>query len=143
MKILTTNYITCAVRTCKSVPNSFPLHYKDAEVAREEVELNPAFLTNILPRIEWGALVQTAVELGFTTLPTEKPTLENMTDETLRDLHTLLIETQVMEGKLVCANCGHEYNIKEGIANFLLPTHLGLAPRGAATDMGVVVWSLV
>ena len=42
----------------------------------------------------------------------------------LRDLHKLLLETQVMEGKMVCANCGHEYRIKEGIANFLLPSHL-------------------
>lgn len=31
-----------------------------------------------------------------------------------------------MEGKLVCGSCGHEYNIKEGIANFLLPNHLGM-----------------
>lgn len=30
-----------------------------------------------------------------------------------------------MEGKLICGNCGHEYVIKEGIANFLLPSHLG------------------
>ena len=30
-----------------------------------------------------------------------------------------------MEGSLVCGNCGHEYSIKEGIANFLLPSHLG------------------
>lgn len=43
----------------------------------------------------------------------------------MRDLHTLLLETQVMEGKMVCGNCGHEYKIKEGIANFLLPNHLG------------------
>lgn len=41
-----------------------------------------------------------------------------------RDLHTLLMETQVVEGKLVCGNCGHEYRIKDGIANFLLPNHL-------------------
>lgn len=31
-----------------------------------------------------------------------------------------------MEGKLICGDCGHEYMIKEGIANFLLPSHLGL-----------------
>lgn len=43
----------------------------------------------------------------------------------LRDLHKLLMETHVVEGKLCCANCGHEYQIKEGIANFLLPSHLG------------------
>ncbi len=35
------------------------------------------------------------------------------------------METEVIEGNLVCRNCGHEYKIKEGIANFLLPNHLG------------------
>lgn len=50
----------------------------------------------------------------------------------MRDLHTLLLETQVVEGKMVCGNCGHEYKIKEGIANFLLPNHLGgWAGRGS------------
>lgn len=43
----------------------------------------------------------------------------------MRDLHTLLLETEIREGKMVCGNCGHEYKIKEGIANFLLPSHLG------------------
>ena len=43
----------------------------------------------------------------------------------MRDLHTLLLETEVREGKMVCGNCRHEYRIKEGIANFLLPSHLG------------------
>ena len=46
-------------------------------------------------------------------------------DPSMRDLHSLLLETEVMEGKLVCGHCGHEYRIKEGIANFLLPSHLG------------------
>jgi len=49
-------------------------------------------------------------------------------------------QTQVVEGKLVCGNCGHEYAIHQGIANFLLPGHLGisLAPSvwgGAVADM--------
>lgn len=38
---------------------------------------------------------------------------------------TDVLQTQIMEGKLVCGNCGHEYNIHQGIANFLLPNHLG------------------
>lgn len=37
------------------------------------------------------------------------------------------METHVTEGKLICGNCGHEYMIKDGIANFLLPSHLGLS----------------
>jgi len=68
-------------------------------------------------------------KLGFTDLNATPPTPEELKDpaneKLLKDLHTLLLETQVMEGKLVCGNCGHEYAIKEGIANFLLPNHLG------------------
>ena len=45
-------------------------------------------------------------------------------EQLLRDLHRLLLETQVKEGKMVCGNCGFEYKIKEGIPNFLLPSHL-------------------
>lgn len=50
---------------------------------------------------------------------------EAVHEKVMRDLHTLLLETEVREGKMVCGNCGHEYRIKEGIANFLLPSHLG------------------
>jgi multifunctional methyltransferase subunit TRM112 len=42
----------------------------------------------------------------------------------MSQLQTLLLETQISEGMLVCGNCGHEYRVKEGIANFLLPGHL-------------------
>lgn len=56
----------------------------------------------------------------------EAPTEEELqTNEALlKDLHTLLLETEIMEGKLVCGSCGFEYAVKEGIANFLLPNHL-------------------
>lgn len=50
--------------------------------------------------------------------------LDPKDEQVLRDLHRLLLETQVVEGKMVCGNCGFEYRIKEGIANFLLPSHL-------------------
>lgn len=49
---------------------------------------------------------------------------EEQAEEVLKKLHTLLIETSVQEGKLVCGNCGFEYPIKEGVGNFLLPGHL-------------------
>lgn len=55
-----------------------------------------------------------------------KPEGDALQDETtLKELHRLLLETQVTEGKLLCGNCGHEYVVKEGIPNFLLPSHLG------------------
>lgn len=76
------------------------------------------------------------LQLGFDDVPNLKPDF-SATDESearvylaeeqdiLRNLHTLLVATEVREGKMVCGKCGHEYKIKEGIANFLLPSHLG------------------
>lgn len=125
MKVLTANFISCAVKECKASPNSFPLHFHDAELESQELDFDPEFLRNILPRVDWQGLRITASELGFPQLPETKPEGERLEDEqVLRDLHRLLLETQVTEGKLKCGNCGHEYLIKEGIANFLLPSHL-------------------
>ena len=45
-------------------------------------------------------------------------------DKILKGLHALLLETEMVDGKLVCGSCGHEYEVKEGVGNFLLPAHL-------------------
>ena len=63
MKLLTVNFLTCAIKTCKSSPLSFPLHFKDAELEQSDIEFEPSFLRNILPRIEWEALKVTANEV--------------------------------------------------------------------------------
>lgn len=67
-----------------------------------------------------------ALQLGFPQLPPNPPTTEELQvdPKMLQELHTLLFETQISEGALVCGSCGHEYQIREGIANFLLPNHL-------------------
>lgn len=72
MKILTTNFLTCAVKTCKTSPASFPLHFKDATLERTEIEYNPLFLRNVLPRVNWDALTTTATELGLQALVPER-----------------------------------------------------------------------
>ncbi|KAL9044179.1 MAG: hypothetical protein Q9214_002664 [Letrouitia sp. 1 TL-2023] len=142
MKLLTVNFLTCAVKACKTSPKSFPLHFQDAELEQREVEYNPAFVQNILPRLDWEAIKTVATErhkqLGFPHISAAKPESssssnaadcspadEREREKTLRDLHALLLETEVREGKMVCGNCGHEYRIKDGIPNFLLPNHLG------------------
>ena len=162
MKLLTTNFLTCAVKACKSSSLSFPLHFRDATLERTEIDFNPLFMRNILPRVNWEALKTTSDELGLGAMvptqnpfeivaeqddrddheeqegmevdekadskekgPTEKQ--EGVTaddEEVLKKLHALLLETGVVEGKLVCGNCGFEYPIKEGVGNFLLPAHL-------------------
>ncbi|KAJ3952136.1 type I protein arginine N-methyltransferase Rmt1 [Colletotrichum tropicale] len=126
MKLLSLNFLTCAAKACKVSAASFPLHPKDAELVEDDIEVNPQLLLNVVPRLDWAALRTNATELGFPELPTEPPSAEQLQgdEKMLKDLHHLLMETQIMEGKLVCGNCGHEYAIREGIANFLLPSHL-------------------
>jgi multifunctional methyltransferase subunit TRM112 len=160
MKILTLNFLTCARKSCKPSPASFPLRPKDAELELVEADLNPVFLANMLPRLEWAALKTVWADLGLPAVADEVPAqgelwavgMEDKTADTAadtvaadtvmgmetgeggqreqepsrlaRDLHRLLLETTIQEGKLVCGNCGHEYAVKEGIANFLLPAHL-------------------
>jgi multifunctional methyltransferase subunit TRM112 len=195
MKLLTVNFLTCAVKSCKSslsfssITNNtscnsasdklspYPLHFRDAVLERTEINYNPRFIQNILLRVNWEALSITASELGLLALLPEKNPLDdprwsaqetaaadgqhdgnaishiespkgrdekmeveskvttqedmqldedrNEKDRVLRQLHTLLLETSVSEGKLACGKCGFEYPIKEGVGNFLLPAHLG------------------
>lgn len=63
MKVLSLNFLTCAVKTCKSRSDSYPLHPKDAELVQDDIELNEDFLVNLLPRIDWAALSTTATEV--------------------------------------------------------------------------------
>lgn len=71
MKVLTVNFLTCAIKACKSSPLSFPLHFKDAELEQLDIEYNPSFLQNMLPRIDWDALKVTASEVRhlFLSIP--------------------------------------------------------------------------
>ncbi|KAF2209916.1 hypothetical protein CERZMDRAFT_99974 [Cercospora zeae-maydis SCOH1-5] len=130
MKLLTMNFLTCARKTCKSSPAAFPLHPKEAELEQIELDMNPLFIKNMLPRLDWEAMKTLTQELGLPNLPAETPDAEALVDENeepsqiLKDLHLLLMETSIASGKLVCGNCGHEYAVKEGIANFLLPSHM-------------------
>jgi multifunctional methyltransferase subunit TRM112 len=162
MKLLTLNFLTCARKTCKKSPLSFPLHPKDAELEALDVDFNALLLRNLLPRLEWDALVTICNELGLPGLPALKPEVEDLIEtadapagdaghtgegeamdvegeggrgdtvvemegkpsKLAREMHRLLLETSLKEGKLVCAACEHAYEVKEGIANFLLPAHM-------------------
>jgi multifunctional methyltransferase subunit TRM112 len=128
MKFLTTNFVKCAVKTCQGSTEAFPLKYEECQLVQQEADYNPEFIVHILERLNWDAIIKVAGDLGNTTLPAMKP--ENLDpimeddQQILKDLHSLLIETQITEGKMVCNNCGHIYYIKNSIPNFLLPPHL-------------------
>ncbi|KAF8869775.1 hypothetical protein BD779DRAFT_1583632 [Infundibulicybe gibba] len=119
VRLITHNLLACHVKGCNS--NNFPLGFKDAQIELRESEFNPEFLRGFLPKLEWKALVDTARELGDTSLPLEQP--EMLDDDFLKALHHVLLEIHVEEGSMVCPNCQHVYPILNGIPNMLLAEH--------------------
>jgi multifunctional methyltransferase subunit TRM112 len=69
MKLLTLNFLTCAVKACKSSTASFPLHPKDCELVSDTIEANPKLVYNILPRLDWAALAIIASEVCAFPIP--------------------------------------------------------------------------
>ena len=65
MKVITANFITCAVKSCRSSQISLPLHFRDAELENQEIDYSPQFIQNILPRLNWENLRTTAAEVRF------------------------------------------------------------------------------
>ncbi|KAG0688831.1 hypothetical protein C6P40_000436 [Pichia californica] len=124
MKFLTTNFVKCAVKSCDGSEGSFPLKYENCQLQLEEQDFNPEFIVSMLERLDWNAIIQVASDLGNNLLPSQKPEDIDGNSEMLKDLHSLLIETQIIDGEMVCRNCKHVYYIKNSIASFLLPPHL-------------------
>ena len=114
MKILTHNMICCL--KC----DHFPLRIKAEQKEEQQQEENFDFIKHILTRVDYPALKLAASDLAIQGLPDQLP--ENITDNeiALKSLHKLLLEVTVVEGELVCENCGRAYPIKNKIANMVL-----------------------
>ena len=129
MKLLTSNFITCAVKSCRGTEAAYPLQFTDCNLEIIEIDYRPQFIINIMPRVDWDALIKVCKTLGNESLPATKPESfgdENRTqeqEEVLRSLHNVLLETNITDGKMTCGGCGHLYLIKSGIANMLLAEH--------------------
>ncbi|KAH7339892.1 trm112 [Rhizoctonia solani] len=121
VRLITHNILACHAKNCNS--NNFPLKFKDAQLVVKEAEFNPDFLRKFMPRLEWGALVDTAKQLGDESLPEMQPAPGTEDEEFLQKLHHVLLEIHVEEGQMICPNCEHAYMIMQGIPNMLLAEH--------------------
>ena len=59
-------------------------------------------------------------QLGVAELPPAMPENAGEDEDFLKSVHSLVMDVHVMEGSLVCPNCGRAYVIKRGIPNMLL-----------------------
>ncbi|CAG8722709.1 11764_t:CDS:2 [Dentiscutata erythropus] len=116
MRLIVHNMLQCHVKGCDS--NNFPLQLSDVELEIHEIEYNHEFLQSLLTKLDWKAFVATAEQIGITSLPQTFP--EEIDEDFLKKLHRILFETHIVEGKMICSNCSHEYPIRDGIPNMLL-----------------------
>ncbi|XP_023650949.1 multifunctional methyltransferase subunit TRM112-like protein [Paramormyrops kingsleyae] len=118
MKLLTHNMLTSHV---KGITKGYPLLIKATEVKVSEVEFNPEFVSRMIPKLEWAALVQAAEGLGhLNDLPVELVPDFEKNEDFLRRVHRVLLEVEVVEGCLRCPESGREFPISRGIPNMLL-----------------------
>ncbi|GJJ06225.1 hypothetical protein Clacol_000415 [Clathrus columnatus] len=125
MRLIAHHILACHAKGCTS--NNFPLKFSDVESQNAEAEFSPDFLKGFYPKIEWNVLITTAkekfIKFGEVSLPEEQPNLEDLDEETLKKIHHVLLEIDVITGKMSCPNCGHIYPIMSGIPNMLLAEH--------------------
>ena len=77
MKLLTTNFVQCAVKSCSSSSNCFPLHFTECELVHEDLEFDEDFIKNVMVKIDWPALLSVTRDIGHNSLPEEKPNIDS------------------------------------------------------------------
>ena len=109
----------------KEAKSGFPLKITATEINVEDnapssQDLN--FVQNLLPILDWPALVEAATQLGLPAgaLPV------NITDELATDneflaaLYHVLMNVHLVRGVLTCPDTGREFAVTDGIVEFML-----------------------
>lgn len=131
-----------------------------------EADFNEAFVRGFLPKVDWDALVSAARSLGSDVgegLPKAAPDLDDpmLDQELLKKVHHVLLEVSlgwawreqatwaddltlgttfeqmhIVEGQMLCPNCSHVFQIRNGIPNMVseISLSLHLRARGPRTD---------
>nr|CAB3267258.1 multifunctional methyltransferase subunit TRM112-like protein [Phallusia mammillata] len=118
MRLITHNMLTSHV---KGVTNGYPLIIEATEVEEKEVDFNPEFISRMMSRIEWPALVKAMEWIGKKDCLPEEP-IENCEKDNdfLQKAHHALMEIEVITGSLKCPESGRKFPISNGIPNMLL-----------------------
>ncbi|GAW83139.1 hypothetical protein, conserved [Plasmodium gonderi] len=120
MRLLTHNFLKCNEIQCSGgYPLSMQLN-NDAEenIKILEQEFNVEFVKNVLTKVDYEVLCQTAKQLGIILLPSY--TSQHLEDEEfLNSVHHALFKVHIMEATLICPKCNASFLIKDGIPNML------------------------
>jgi len=61
VRLITHNLLACHAKDCNT--DNFPLEFKDVQLEIREADFNPDFLKGFIPKLEWKALVETAIQV--------------------------------------------------------------------------------
>ncbi|XP_060594896.1 multifunctional methyltransferase subunit TRM112-like protein [Ruditapes philippinarum] len=119
MKLLTHNMLTSNI--IKGVSKGFPLGIQASKVEVKSVDFNPEFVARMIPKIDWAALRQAALDVGkCEDLPEDVAPQYEENEDFLKKTHHVLLEVEVIEGELVCPESGRKFPVTNGIPNMLL-----------------------
>jgi multifunctional methyltransferase subunit TRM112 len=121
MRLLTHNSLRC---NRKDVVTGYPLKIHADNIEIREAPCNREFIRDMIPNLNWPALVQATRDIGVDTLP------DNLEPELVEDnefidaLHHILMNIHVVDGRLECPESGHVFQVKNSIADMMLPEDL-------------------
>ncbi|CAH0476873.1 unnamed protein product [Peronospora belbahrii] len=133
MRLLTHNMLVCHVKACADTagrdadarPLNFPLRIvpeMDGVVVLE-TQYSKSFMLHIMRSIDYPALCYTTRELNHPevpVLPEQLPADLSEQDDLLKLIHRVIFDTNIVEGELVCNNCGRSYQVSNAVPNMLL-----------------------
>ncbi|KAL7693494.1 hypothetical protein Plhal304r1_c004g0018241 [Plasmopara halstedii] len=133
MRLLTHNMLVCRVKTCTDTagreagarPLNFPLRIAPEMdgVVVLETQFSKSFMLHIMNTIDYQALCETTEELNHPEvpiLPQQIPSDISQQEELLKLIHRVIFDTNIVEGELICNNCGRIYPITNAVPNMLL-----------------------
>ncbi|KAI1732979.1 hypothetical protein Ddc_01885 [Ditylenchus destructor] len=118
MKLLTHNFLSS--QFLKGVKVGYPLTLMATKIEKNEVEYNEEFTKRMLPKLDYGVLLQAAKSLECDTeMPKELAQDWESNEGFLKKVHNLIVGIEVVDGELECPETGRKFLIREGIPNML------------------------
>uniref|UniRef100_A0A6U6H1Q3 Multifunctional methyltransferase subunit TRM112-like protein n=1 Tax=Odontella aurita TaxID=265563 RepID=A0A6U6H1Q3_9STRA len=128
MRILTHNYL---ISNVKGADTGYPLNVEATKLECEESPVDRDFVLKLLPKIDYGALLQAVRQIGHLCDPPPPELPESidisgddwdskLDEQLIMNLHRVLFDIHVMEGNLMCPDTGRKFAISAGIPNMIL-----------------------
>ncbi|XP_060862276.1 multifunctional methyltransferase subunit TRM112-like protein [Metopolophium dirhodum] len=118
MKLLTHNMLSS--KSLEGVIIGYPLRIDAKDIRISHYPFNKEFVKKMIPKLNWKVFVNAAKQIGQGKDLSEKIVdgFEN-DEEYLKKVHHLLMEVDVINGKLICPATDRVFPISGGVPNLL------------------------